>query len=158
MLAAGTRCTEHLHANVGLVHFHVWRGHVGPHLDERETRLAAALVVERTDAYQPVHSALGGHEPVGVATPDGELSREKPRFGALARLFDLDGEPSALGPTAVHAQEDLGPVLRIDATIFGVDLHDGIVGIVFTGEETAQIEQVETRCDLCDACFDLGLL
>ena len=50
-----------------------------PHLHGGEARLAAALVVERADAHQPVRAPLARHQPVGVAPGDRELGRQDAR-------------------------------------------------------------------------------
>ncbi len=52
-------------------------------LDPGEARLAAVGGVERREAHQPVHAALGGEEAVGVLAADAEGRRLDARF--LAR-------------------------------------------------------------------------
>ena len=41
----------------------------------------------------------------------------------------------ALGPAQIHAQQDGSPVLRLGAAGAGLDGHDGVEVIAFTGEE-----------------------
>ena len=56
---------------------------------------------------------------------------------------DLEPEAAALGPAAVHPQQDLRPVLGVDAAVFGVDLHDAVGLVVLAGEQAAQVELIE---------------
>ena len=78
------------------------------------------------------------YRPVSVNSAD-----MMPGLGALADAVDLVTEATPLGPAAVHPQQDLGPVLGVDAAVFGVDLHDAIGLVVLAGEQAAQVELVE---------------
>jgi hypothetical protein len=55
------------------------------------------------------------------------------------------GEAPPLGPAAVHPQQHLGPVLRVDPAVLGVDATDGVGLVVLAGEEAAQLEQRQAR-------------
>jgi hypothetical protein len=98
-----------------------------------------------------VRAALTGHQAVGVAAGERELGRHDAGLGGRADLVDLQREARALGPTAVHPQQDLGPVLRVDAAVLGVDLHDAVGLVVLAGEQAAQVEltQLLARADRC---------
>jgi hypothetical protein len=65
------------------------------------------------------------------------LQRDRFNAGLLAfRLIqDFHFEFTALGPAAVHAEQNLGPVLRFGATGAGVDFHEGIAAIGLAGEQ-----------------------
>ena len=69
-----------------------------------------------------------------------------------------NAEAATLGPSAVHPQQDLAPVLRVDAAVFGVDLHDAVGLVVLAGEQAAQVELVELFGDRRDRRVELGLL
>ena len=158
MLAAGAAGPEDLHADLGLVDLEVELVHHRPHLDVGEAGLATALVVERADAHQSMRASLGRHQPVRVATGDRELGRHDARLGTLADAVDLEAEAASLGPAAVHPQQDLGPVLGVDAAVFGVDLHDAVGLVVLAGEQAAQVELIELLGDRRDGGVELGLL
>ena len=122
---------------------------VGDVLEERrdvdggEARLAAVLRVERRHAHQAVHAALGGEQPVGEAAVHDEGGRQESRLLPLRRLVDLDREAAALGPALVHAQQHLGPVLRVGAARAGVHLAHGVELVVLAREERLQLERGE---------------
>jgi hypothetical protein len=83
------------------------RGHV--HRGER--RVSPSRSIERRDAHEAMHSALGRQQPVRVA------SRNRRRAALDAGLIagrDLDNlrrKPAPLRPPQVHAQEHVGPIL-----------------------------------------------
>src|SRR5262249_19905690 len=81
-----------------------------------EAGVATGGGAEGTDPHQPVDAALGGEEAAGVL-PAGDEGRRL-ETGLLPRrgLLHLDLEAAALGPAQVHAQQHLGPVLRVGAT------------------------------------------
>ena len=60
--------------------------------------------------------------------------------GSLARalLEERHVEVAPLGPARVHAQEHLGPILRVDATCTRVNFEDRIALVVLAGEQTSQ--------------------
>ena len=95
-----------------------------------ERGVAALLRVEGRDPDEPVDAALGGEQAVGVLALGDEGRRLDPRLLALGRLLHLDLEPAALGPAQVHAQEHLGPVLRVGAAGARADGDDGVAGVV----------------------------
>ena len=66
-------------------------------------------------------------------------------------LIHLEVELGALEVADVHPQEDLGPVLGVDATGTGVDAHDGRSVVVLGEEERLPLE-------LCQRLFDVGEL
>ena len=67
-------------------------------------------------------------------------------------------EAAPIRPPLVHAQEHLAPVLGVDPTVLGVDLHDGIGLVVRSGEQATQVELVETPADVGDRRLDVGFL
>jgi hypothetical protein len=72
-------------------------------------------------------------------------------------------EAAALRPAQVHAQEHLGPVLRIDAAGTGLHRQDGIICVGFAGEQRGRLEPGDVRLggielsrELRDQRFALG--
>ena len=88
-----------------------------------------AFGIERRDAHQPVHAALGLQPAIGVGAVD--LHRRRFDAGALAGalLEPLDLVAVRLGPAHIHAQQHLGPVLRLGAAGAGVDFEIAVVGV-----------------------------
>ena len=52
-------------------------------------------------------------------------------------------EAALLGPAQVHAQQHLGPVLRVGAAGAGRDLHERGAAVVLAGEERGLLERVD---------------
>ncbi len=79
-------------------------------------------------------------------------------------LVELHREATAFGPTQVHAQQHVGPVLRIGAPGTGMHLAHRVLLVVLTGEQCSQLELVELatqrRERIGDLAFDgvVGLL
>ena len=59
------------------------------------------------------------------------------------RSMQLDVVAVLLGPAQVHAQQHLGPVLRLGAAGPGVDGHDGVLLVVRAGELELQLQLAE---------------
>ena len=57
-----------------------------------------------------------------------------PGFVAGLHVDDLALEAAALGPAEIHAQEHLGPVLRLGAAGAGMDGDDGVLAVVLAAE------------------------
>jgi hypothetical protein len=72
-------------------------------------------------------------------------------------LVELDAEATPLRPAHEHAQQHLGPVLRVGAARTRVDLADGVALVVLAGEERAQLQRVEIGGQRRGAGVDLRL-
>ena len=64
----------------------------------------------------------------------------KPRFG---------------GPAQVHAQQHLGPVLRVGAARVGLDRHDRVAAVVLAGEERVLLQPLELAAQRHDRRRDV---
>ena len=158
MLAARARRPVRVDAQVVRVDL----GHLGVverrhRVERRERGLAARVGVERRDADEPVHAAFAREQTERVATLHRERGRAEAGFGAGRHLVDLDGEAAPLGPAQVHAQEHVGPVLRVGAARAGVDRADRVAVVVLAGEQRAQLQRVELTAERGDAGVDLLL-
>ncbi len=78
-----------------------------------------------------------------------------PGLLAGARLEQLDAEPTPLGPAHHHAQDHLGPVLRVGSAGARVDRHERIAGVVATREEPRLLQLSEPRLDPAELLADL---
>src|ERR1700681_431716 len=113
--------------------------HLRHHVDLGERRLAAALVVERRDAHEPVHAALALEHAVRVLAADDECDRAQTGFVPGRFFHDVRFVAVVLGPAQVHAPEHLRPVGRVGAARARADRHDRAVRV---------IRAVEVRCHL----------
>ena len=130
------------------------RSGLDDHLGERG--VAAVRLVERRQADEPVLAALGLEDPVGVLALDRERRRLEAGLLARARLEQLGLEAAVGGPAEVHAQEHLGPVLRVGAARVGLDRDDRVAAVVLAGEERVLLEAFELGLERDERGLDLG--
>ncbi len=83
-----------------------------------------------------------------------------PGFGAVVGGGELELEAATFGPSLVHAQQHLGPVLGVGATLARLDRAHGVGVVPFAGEQRAQLELVELCVDgrQCGLGLDDGRL
>ena len=124
-------------------------------IERGEAGLAPMLGVERRDPDQPVHPPFGRQEAVRKAPPDDEGGREEPGLLALGRLIDLDAEAAPLGPPRVHAQEHLGPVLRVGPAGTGMDLGHRIAVVVLAREQRLELEPGHPGLEIAECLLKL---
>ena len=124
-------------------------------VDEREGGLAALLEVERRDAHQPMRSALGLQEAVGVVALDGDRHALEARLLARCLLDDLGAEAAALGPAQVHPQQHLGPVRGVGAADAGGDGEHGGTLVVRSGELRLEARARDLIGERSEIAFDV---
>ena len=156
VLAAGAGRAERVDADVVVVDLDV-AGLVEQRRDDhlREARVPAVRLVERAQAHEAVLAALGLEDPVRVVARDGERRRLDAVLLARARLEHLGLEAAVGGPAQVHAQQDLGPVLRVGAARVGLDRHDRVAGVVLAGEERVLLQPLELAAQRHDRRRDV---
>ena len=95
--------------------------------------------IERRDAHEPVHAAFGLQPAIGVGA--GDAHRRRFDAGALARalLEPFDLVAALLGPAHIHAQQHLGPVLRLGAAGAGMDFEIAVVGVGLARQEALDL-------------------
>ena len=98
--------------------------------------MAALVGVERGDAHQPVHPALGLQVAVGIFAAHLQRGGFNAHFLAFLNIHDFRFEPVAFAPALVHAQEHIGPVTRLRAARARVD-HQEAIGAVLRAIEVA---------------------
>ena len=113
--------------------------------------------VERREPHEPVDAALGLERPVGVLAVDGDRGRLEARLLPRARLDDLGLEAASLGPAQVHAEEHLGPVLRVGAALAAVDRDERVAGVVLAGEERVLLEPGQLALERRDEPGDVAV-
>ena len=109
-------------------------------VDAGERGLPPRLVVERADAHEAVDAVLAEQRPVRVRHLDLEGDRLDAGLLGVGRVVDLERVVVPLGPAAVHAQQHLGPVGRVDAAGLAVDGDERLAGVVLAGEQGADLE------------------
>ena len=90
-----------------------------------------------------MRASFGSHESVGIASGEGELCGHDACLGACGDVVEFEVETFALCPPAIHPQQNFTPVLSVDTSIFGVDLHNAVELVVFAGEQTANSKLAE---------------
>ena len=124
-------------------------------VDGDEAGVAAVGGVEGAHAHEPVHAPLGLDEPVDVLALHGERGALEPRLVAVLQVVDLDLEAAALEPAQVHAQQHLGPVLRLGAAGAGVDGEDRAALVVLAAEEAQLLAALQVGLEGGDAGHEL---
>src|SRR5215217_3083331 len=77
--------------------------------------MAPGCLIKRRDTHQPVHSGFGSQKPVGVFAFNSERYTLQSSFLAGLILEHFSFEATLLGPLQIHAQQHLGPILRLGA-------------------------------------------
>ena len=126
-----------------------------PDVHRRERRVTPRRLVERRDANEAVDPRLGQEHPVGV------LARHRHRraleAGLVAGLIveNLTLEPAALGPLEVHAQQHVGPVLRLGAARARVNRDHGIGAVVLAPEQPLRFGRLHLRFQAREARLEV---
>ena len=130
---------------------------LGPDVDRGERGVAARRLIERRDAHQPMDAGFGREQPVGVVAGHGDRRALQP--GLFARLIvdDLALEAAALGPAQVHAQQHLGPVLRLGAAGAGMNGEDGVLAIVLAAEHLLDLAGLHFLIERLERLRELGV-
>src|SRR3546814_604105 len=115
-----------------------------------EAGVAAVVGIERRLAHQPVHADLGLQPAVGVLALDPERGRLDPRHVAAADFHQLGLPAAMLAPAQVHAQQHLGPVLRLGTAGPGLDVDEGVGRIHLAGEHALELQPVDAAGEALD--------
>src|SRR4249920_2682021 len=71
-------------------------------------------------------------------------------------IDDFPLEPAALGPAQVHAQQHLGPVLRLGAPRARVNRDDGVLSIVLAAEHLLDLAGLHLLIERLESCPELA--
>ena len=113
-------------------------------------------LVEGRQADEPVLAALGFQDPVRVLALDREGRRLEAGLLARACLEHLGCEAAIRRPAEVHAQEDLGEVLRVGSARVGLDRDDGVARVVLAREERVFLQARELVFHGLERGLDVG--
>ena len=107
--------------------------------------MATVAGIEGGFAHQPMDTGFGTQPAVSVFA--GYVnSRTFNARDFAGRCFDNLGlETVRFGPAQVHAQQHLGPVLRLGSTGTRLNIEEGIMCIHFTGEHAAKFQSGDIR-------------
>ncbi len=114
-----------------------------------------AAEFERRDAHQPVHAAFGLQPAIGVGAVD--LDRRRFDAGAFAGalLEPLDLVVVLLGPADIHAQQHLGPVLRLGAAGAGMHFEIAVVAVGLARQQAFDLAPLRLVVQLFELGFGL---
>src|SRR6185312_14006555 len=84
---------------------------------------------------QPVYSGFGCQQPVGIFAFNSERNALQSSFLAWLILEHFSLEAALLGPFEIHAQQHLGPVLRLSAACARMNSANSVATIVIAGEQ-----------------------
>ena len=112
-------------------------------IDARERGVPALVGVERRDAHEPMHAALGVQITVGIFAAHEQRDRFDPDFFALLDIDRLRAESAPLDPALIHPQKHVGPIARLRPARAGVNRHEGIRAIILAREKLPQLELLE---------------
>ncbi len=131
-------------------------GQLRPDVERGERRVAARGLVERRDAHQPMDAGLGREQAVGVLARDRQRRALDAGLVAGLRLEQFALEAAALGPAQVHAQDHLGPVLRLGAA--GARMHgdDRVLGVVLAAEHLLDLAGLDFGLQLVETAHEIA--
>src|SRR5215207_4843704 len=97
--------------------------------------MPAVRLVEGRETDEAVHTAFGLEHAVRVFSRNGERGRLEAGLLPRRGFEELRLEPPPLCPAEIHAEQHLGPVLRVGPPFTRVDRDDRIARVVLAGEE-----------------------
>jgi hypothetical protein len=102
--------------------------------------MPAVAGVERRLAHEPVYAGFGAQPAIGMVTAHVHRRALDPGHLAGRHLEQFRIKSHQLGIHQVHAQQHLGPVLRLGAALPRVDVDEGIVFVHRAGKHAAELE------------------
>ena len=144
VLAAGAAGAEGIDAQVLVLDIDLdFVVHLREDEDAGEGGVAARVGVEGRDADQAVDADFGLQQAVGVLAVDFEGGALDAGAFAFQTVGHHGGKALSLGPSQVHAEQHLGPILALRAAGAGMDGHDGRARVVLAGEEHAGFQALQ---------------
>src|SRR3954454_2908317 len=92
-------------------------------------------LIKRRNANETVNAGFRGQQTIGVFTFNSERNALQSRFLAWLILEHFGFELALLGPLEIHAQQHLGPVLRLGAARAWMNRANSVAAIVVAGEQ-----------------------
>ena len=107
-------------------------------------------LIEWRDAHQPVHTDFALQQAEGVFAIHREGRGLQPGFFTRLVIVKHGLESLPLGPAQIHAQQHVGPVLRLGAARAGMDGHDGVARVVLARKQRLGFELVNDLAQCID--------
>ena len=102
-----------------------------------------------------MHAGFGREQAERELSRHGDRRALEPGLVAGLVVDDLALEPAPLDPAQVHAQQHLGPVLRLGAAGAGMNRDDGVPAIVLAAEHLLDLAALDKAGELLDAVGEL---
>ncbi len=118
--------------------------------------MAARVGVERRNAHQAVNARFRLQQPVRVLAIHFEGDRLDARSFALQPIGDDSLETMPLGPSQVHAQQHLRPILAFGAAGAGVDGDDGAERVVLARQQHGGFQAIDVFGVSLDVALDVA--
>jgi hypothetical protein len=131
-------------------------GQLGPDEHGGKRGVSPRRLIEGRDADQTMHARFSQHHAVG------EVANQQDRRALDARLVaglvvdDVPLEPAPLRPLQVHAQQHLGPVLRLGAAGARVDGDDRVGAIVLAAQHLLGLGGLDLALELVEPARQVG--
>src|SRR4030095_7678390 len=132
VLPAFTAAAKRVDLKIGRINFY-WSGisNFRNNIDTREGSVAPLVCVERRNAHQSVHAALGLQMSVRVLAGHEQGDGFDADFFALLNVHGLRFETAPFNPALVHPQQHIGPIARLRAARARMNRDKCIRAIVF---------------------------
>ncbi len=101
-----------------------------------------------------MHADLGLEPAVRIIALDAERRTLEPRDFARGRFEKLRLPALVLAPAQIHAQQHLGPVLRLGTAGTGLDVDERVRRIHLAGEHALELELADFRGEVVDVVGD----
>ncbi len=132
VLPAGAPGSKRIDPQVFVVDHHlhiVFEFGVDKH--RREGRMPSFVGVERGDPHKAMHAGFGFEIAVGIGPADGQRGALNAGLIPREQIQRLYLKSLLFGPSHIHAQQHLRPVLRLGSAGSGMDREDGVARVQF---------------------------
>ena len=113
------------------------------HIHTGKTRVPAFIGIERRNAHQPMHPALGLAEPEGVLALNSECGALDARHFPGCQVLYCHRPAAAFAPALVHAQQHIRPVTAFRTASTCVDGEDTVALVLRILEHGLQLKDIQ---------------
>ena len=110
------------------------------HLDTREGRLPALLLVCGRDAHQAMYALLCAEHTVGVVSMHREGGMVDAYDLCLRGVIDINRPAAPVAVAQVHVKEHVAPVLGLEPALARRHRHDGVTVGEVVGEPAGKLK------------------
>src|SRR6266850_7766319 len=112
--------------------------------------MAPRVGVERRDTYEPMNTRLGFQITVSVVALDQKSHALDARLFAGLIFEYLFPITAPVAPAQIHAQKNLGPILRLGAAGAGMKVDDRVAPVVWSAEQLGELRLRQLFADRGD--------